>query len=47
MHGDCHTGVHNVENYLAATAAVIEFVDKDVIRRVATTFRVWNTELSW
>ncbi|NLP13760.1 MAG: UDP-N-acetylmuramoyl-L-alanine--D-glutamate ligase [Clostridium sp.] len=32
-------GVHNVENYLAATAAVIEFVDKDVIRRVATTFK--------
>jgi len=32
-------GVHNIENYLAATAAVIEFVDKDVIRRVATTFK--------
>lgn len=31
-------GVHNVENFLAATAAVIDCVDRDVIRKVATTF---------
>ena len=32
-------GVHNIENYLAATAAVIDYVDVDVIRKVATTFK--------
>ncbi|HOM01269.1 MAG TPA: UDP-N-acetylmuramoyl-L-alanine--D-glutamate ligase [Acetivibrio sp.] len=31
-------GVHNIENFLAATAAVIDYVDKDVIKKVATTF---------
>lgn len=32
-------GVHNVENYLAATAAVIEHVDPAAIRKVATSFK--------
>ena len=31
-------GVHNIENYLAAIAAVIDHVEIDTIRRVATTF---------
>ncbi|MCX7921790.1 MAG: UDP-N-acetylmuramoyl-L-alanine--D-glutamate ligase [Clostridia bacterium] len=31
-------GVHNIENYLAAAAAVIDFVSPDTIRKVATTF---------
>jgi len=31
-------GVHNIENYLAAIAAVIDYVDIDTIRKVATTF---------
>jgi UDP-N-acetylmuramoylalanine--D-glutamate ligase len=31
-------GVHNVENYMAAIAAVESLVDDDVIRRVAKTF---------
>ncbi|GAE87440.1 UDP-N-acetylmuramoyl-L-alanine--D-glutamate ligase [Acetivibrio straminisolvens] len=31
-------GVHNIENFLAATAAVIDCVDRDVIKKVATTF---------
>lgn len=32
-------GVHNIENYLAAIAAVMDFVDKDTIKKVATTFK--------
>lgn len=32
-------GVHNIENYLAAIAAVIDYVDVDTIRKVATTFK--------
>jgi UDP-N-acetylmuramoylalanine--D-glutamate ligase len=32
-------GVHNIENYLAAIAAVIDYVDIDAIKRVVTTFR--------
>lgn len=32
-------GVHNIENYLAAIAAVIDYVEIDTIRRVATTFK--------
>lgn len=32
-------GEHNVENYLAATAAVIEHVKPETIKRVATTFK--------
>jgi len=32
-------GVHNVENYMAAAAAVMEFVEPEDIRYVATTFR--------
>ena len=31
-------GVHNVENYLAATAATMEFVDKESIEKVAKNF---------
>ncbi len=31
-------GVHNVENYMAATAATIEFVKPETIRKIATTF---------
>lgn len=31
-------GVHNVENYLAATAATMEFVDKESIESVAKNF---------
>ncbi|HHV29651.1 MAG TPA: UDP-N-acetylmuramoyl-L-alanine--D-glutamate ligase [Clostridium sp.] len=31
-------GVHNIENFLAATAAVVDYVDSDIIKRVATTF---------
>lgn len=32
-------GVHNIENYLAAIAAVIDYVKPEVIRKVATTFK--------
>lgn len=32
-------GVHNIENYLAASAATIEFVDPEDIQYVATSFR--------
>ena len=32
-------GVHNIENYLAAIAAVIDYVDIETIRKVATTFK--------
>lgn len=32
-------GVHNIENYLAAIAAVIDYVEIDTIRRVATNFK--------
>jgi len=32
-------GVHNIENYLAAIAAVIDYVEIDTIRKVATTFK--------
>lgn len=32
-------GVHNIENYLAAIAAVIDYVEIDNIRKVATTFK--------
>ncbi|WP_010243900.1 UDP-N-acetylmuramoyl-L-alanine--D-glutamate ligase [Acetivibrio cellulolyticus] len=32
-------GVHNIENYLAAIAAVIDYVEIDTIKRVATTFK--------
>lgn len=32
-------GVHNIENYLAAIAAVIDYVEIDTIRRVATSFK--------
>jgi len=32
-------GVHNIENYLAAIAAVIDYVDVDIIKKVATTFK--------
>lgn len=31
-------GIHNVENYLAATAATMEFVNKESIEKVAVTF---------
>lgn len=31
-------GVHNVENYLASTAATMEFVDKESIEKVAKNF---------
>lgn len=31
-------GLHNVENYMTAIAAVYDFVDKDVIKKVAVTF---------
>ena len=31
-------GVHNIENYMTAICAVYDFVNKDVIRKVATTF---------
>lgn len=31
-------GVHNVENYLAAIAAVIDYVSPETIHRIATTF---------
>ncbi|MBO5453789.1 MAG: UDP-N-acetylmuramoyl-L-alanine--D-glutamate ligase [Clostridia bacterium] len=31
-------GVHNVENYMAAIGAVIDYVEIDTIRKVATTF---------
>lgn len=32
-------GVHNIENYLAAIAATMDFVDPKVIYKVATTFQ--------
>jgi len=32
-------GVHNVENYLAAIAAVIDYVSPETIRKVAVTFK--------
>ncbi len=32
-------GVHNVENYLAAIAAVIDYVEPNTIKEVATTFK--------
>ena len=32
-------GLHNIENYLAAIAAVIDYVEIDTIKRVATTFK--------
>lgn len=32
-------GVHNVENYLAAIAAVIDYVEVDTIKKVAQTFK--------
>lgn len=32
-------GVHNIENYLAAIAAVIDYVEIDTIRRVAISFK--------
>lgn len=31
-------GVHNIENYMAATAATIDFVKPQTIRKIATTF---------
>ncbi len=31
-------GVHNIENYMAAAAATIEYVKPETIKRVATTF---------
>jgi len=31
-------GVHNIENYMAATAATIEYVKPETIRKIATTF---------
>ena len=31
-------GVHNIENYMAATAATIDFVQPETIRKIATTF---------
>lgn len=31
-------GVHNIENYMAATAATIDFVKPDTIKKIATTF---------
>lgn len=31
-------GLHNVENYMTAICAVYDFVNKDVIKKVATTF---------
>jgi UDP-N-acetylmuramoylalanine--D-glutamate ligase len=31
-------GVHNIENYMAATAATIDFVKPETIKKVATTF---------
>ncbi len=31
-------GVHNIENYMAATAATINYVKPETIRRIATTF---------
>lgn len=31
-------GVHNIENYMAATAATIDFVKPETIRKIATTF---------
>lgn len=32
-------GVHNIENYLAAIAAVIDYVEVDTIKKVAETFK--------
>ncbi|MCX7709618.1 MAG: UDP-N-acetylmuramoyl-L-alanine--D-glutamate ligase [Clostridia bacterium] len=32
-------GVHNIENYLAAAAATIDYVKPETIRKVATTFK--------
>ncbi|MFZ5988913.1 MAG: UDP-N-acetylmuramoyl-L-alanine--D-glutamate ligase [Bacillota bacterium] len=32
-------GVHNIENYLAAAAAVIDYVDIETINKVATSFK--------
>lgn len=32
-------GVHNIENYMAATAAVIDYVKPQTIRKVATSFK--------
>ena len=32
-------GVHNIENYLAAATAVAEYVDSEVIRQVARSFK--------
>lgn len=31
-------GLHNVENYMTAICAVYDFVNKDIIKKVATTF---------
>jgi UDP-N-acetylmuramoylalanine--D-glutamate ligase len=31
-------GVHNIENYMAATAATIQYVKPETIRKIATTF---------
>lgn len=31
-------GVHNIENYMAATAATIQFVEPETIKKIATTF---------
>jgi UDP-N-acetylmuramoylalanine--D-glutamate ligase len=31
-------GVHNIENYMAATAATIDFVKPETIQKIATTF---------
>ncbi len=31
-------GVHNIENYMAATAATIDFVKPETIKKIATTF---------
>ncbi len=38
--------MHNVENYMAAIAAVSGLVSKEVIVNVAKLSAVWNTELS-
>jgi len=32
-------GAHNIENYMAATAATIDFVKPETIRKIATTFK--------
>ena len=31
-------GVHNIENYMTAICAVYDFINKDIVKKVATTF---------